>query len=173
MKLLIVLGEGGHTKQMLNLVNLLMNTDHSKAPSEPGAQNQDYQLHYIISRQDHLSAGHIKHPGPIYRVTRPRGKSTGKLGAALLTLVATVESLWILLRVRPAAIISAGPAIAVPASILGKLLGARVIYLESSSRISRPSVTGRILYRWADLFFVQWEQLQSSYPRALFAGRLV
>ncbi len=173
MKLLIVLGEGGHTKQMLNLVNLLVSIDKPEPSSDQAANDQDYQLHYIVSRNDHLSAGHIEHPGPVYRVNRPRGKSTGKLGAALRTTLAGIESLWILFRVRPAAIISAGPAIAVPVSILGKLLGARVIYVESSSRISRPSLSGRIMYRWADLFFVQWQQLQEKLPRAIFAGRLV
>lgn len=162
MKLMIVLGEGGHTKQMLNLVSLLKSTDQ-------GA----YELHYIVAREDELSAGHIRHPGPVYRVMRPRGKTTGKLGAAIRTTLAGIQAIGILLRVRPKAVISAGPAIAVPMSILGKLLGARVIYIESSSRISRPSLTGRIIYRWADLFFVQWQQLQPSYPRAIFAGRLV
>jgi UDP-N-acetylglucosamine:LPS N-acetylglucosamine transferase len=79
----------------------------------------------------------------------------------------------VLTQIRPSAIISAGPAISVPVSILGKLLGARIIFIESSSRIRHPSMTGRIMYRWADLFFVQWQQLQEKLPRAIFAGRLV
>jgi hypothetical protein len=29
------------------------------------------------------------------------------------------------------------------------------------------------MYRWADLFFVQWQQLQEKLPEAIFAGRLV
>jgi UDP-N-acetylglucosamine:LPS N-acetylglucosamine transferase len=162
MKLLIVLGEGGHTKQMLNLVSLLMDSDQDT-----------YELHYVVSREDELSIGHIAHPGPVHRITRPRGKSTGKLGAALGTLRAGIQSIDIVRRVRPAAVISAGPAIAVPVSLAGKLLGARIVFIESSSRITRPSLTGRIMYRWADLFFVQWQQLQARFPRAIFAGRLV
>ena len=167
MRLLIVLGEGGHTKQMLNLVSLLV--DHK----DQDLGKNSYEMHYIIARQDHLSADHIRHPGPIHRITRPRGKSTGKASAMCRTILAGIESLALLLRVRPAAIISAGPAICVPVSILGKLLGARIIFIESSSRIRHPSLTGRIMYRWADLFFVQWPQLQEQLPRALFAGRLV
>lgn len=165
MKLLIVLGEGGHTEQMLRLVKLLLyDKNHEK---------DKYKIHYIIAREDQLSAGHIRHPGPIYRITRPRGKSTGKAGAACRTILAGIESLAVLLRVRPAAIIGAGPAICVPVSILGKLLGARIIFVESSSRIRHPSLTGRIMYHWADLFFVQWPQLQEQLPRAVYAGRLV
>ena len=80
MKLLIVLGEGGHTKQMLNLVQLIKGLEKS--------HNESYSLHYVVTYEDHLSAGHIRHPGPVYRVTRPRGKSTSKLGAAFRTLLA-------------------------------------------------------------------------------------
>jgi beta-1,4-N-acetylglucosaminyltransferase len=162
-KLLVVLGEGGHTKQMLNLVALLQSID----------QADNYQLSYIVAKEDPLSAGHIKCPGLIYRVNRPRGKSTGRIGAAFRTILAGIQSLRILLQVRPDAIISAGPAIAVPVSIIGKVLGTRIIYVESSSRIRHVSLTGRIMYRWADLFFVQWQQLQEKLPEAIFAGRLV
>lgn len=158
MKLLIVLGEGGHTAELLKLVDLL--GDH-------------YDYHYIVSKQDNLSANHIKHPGPIHKLSRPRGKQTGKLAAAFCTILAGIQSLWVLLRVRPAAILSTGPAIAVPVSIIGKFLRVRIIFVETGSRIRSLSLTGRIMYRWADLFFVQWPQLAEKLPRAIYAGRLV
>jgi len=158
MRLLIVLGEGGHTKQMLNMVDLLGNS---------------YDYHYVISREDSLSASRTKYPGPIHRLTRPRGKNTRTTNSVFRTMLAGVESLQVLLRVRPATIISAGPAIAAPISILGKLLGARIIFIESASRVTALSLTGRIMYRWADLFFVQWPQLTEKLPRAIYAGRLV
>lgn len=62
MKLLVVLGEGGHTTELLNLVDLL---------------EDRYEYHYIISSEDKLAQGRIKYPGPIYRLLRPRGKDTG------------------------------------------------------------------------------------------------
>jgi len=158
MKLLIVLGEGGHTKQLLNLVDLL---------------GDSYDYHYIVSKEDNLSASRIRYPGPIYRLSRPRGKSTGKLAAIFRTILAGIQSFWVLLRVRPVAVISVGPAIAVPVSIVGKFLGVRIIFVESASRVSALSLTGRMMHRWADLFFVQWPQLKESLPRAIYAGRLV
>ena len=69
-------------------------------------------------------------------------------------------------------IIGAGPSISVPPSLAGKLLGAKVIHVESASRVTRPSLTGRLLYPVADLFFVQWEGLLERFPRARYAGRL-
>lgn len=157
-RLLVVLGEGGHTTELLNLVDWL--GDH-------------YDYYYIISKQDNLSAGHIRRPGPVYRVTRPRGKQTGALGAMFGVFGAALQSLRILARVRPSAILSTGPAIAVPVSVVAKLFGVRIIYVETGSRIQSLSLTGRIMYRWADLFFVQWPQLQKRLPKAIFAGRLM
>jgi beta-1,4-N-acetylglucosaminyltransferase len=158
MKLLVVLGEGGHTTELLNLVDLL---------------GDRYEYHYVISRQDNLSADQLRIDGQIHRVLRPRGKDTSLPVAALRTLVTTIQAVRVLLRVRPKAILSTGPAIAVPIAILGKLLGARVIFVETGSRIQTVSMTGKIMYRWADLFFVQWPQLQKKLPRAIYAGRLI
>jgi beta-1,4-N-acetylglucosaminyltransferase len=158
MRLLVVLGEGGHTTELLKLVDLL---------------GDAYDYYYIIPKEDNLSAGHTEYPGPIYTLTRPRGKRTKTLDSILRTLLAGIESLWVLLRVRPAAVLSTGPAIAVPVSVIGRLLGARIIFVETGSRVTTLSLTGRIMYRWADLFFVQWPQLAEKLPRAIYAGRLV
>ena len=86
---------------------------------------------------------------------------------------AGINAFWVLLRVRPSAILSTGPDIAVPIAILGKVLGSKIIFVETGSRVKTLSMTGRIMYRLADLFFVQWTQLAERLPRAIFAGRLV
>jgi beta-1,4-N-acetylglucosaminyltransferase len=158
MKLMVVLGEGGHTKQLLSLVDLL---------------GGSYDYHYIICKEDGLSADHIRYPGAIHYLPRPRGKRTAILIAVLRTVLTGLQSLWILLRVRPVAILSAGPAVAVPISVVGKLLGVLIIFVESASRVTTLSLTGRIMYRWADLFFVQWPQWVDKCPRSIYAGRLV
>jgi len=158
MKLLIVFGEGGHTKQLLNLVSLW---------------GESYEYAYLMTAQDRIAATHLPIPGPTYHVIRPRNKRDKLPLAAVKTLIAVGQSLIVLMRARPQAIISAGPAIAVPVSVVGKLLGKKIIFIESASRVSRLSLTGRIMYHWADLFFVQWPLLQKSYPKAIYAGRLV
>jgi beta-1,4-N-acetylglucosaminyltransferase len=158
MKLIIVLGEGGHSYELLKLIGFLRNS---------------YDYHYVISRDDNLSANWIQCPGAICRVIRPRGRHTGVLHAMFRTTLSGIQSAWILLRVRPDAILSAGPAIAVPMSVIGKLFGVQIIFVESACRFSSLSLTGRMMYRLADLFFVQWPQLAGRLPRAIYAGRLV
>ena len=157
-RLWVVLGEGGHTTELLRLVDLL---------------GDRYEYHYMVTKEDNLSASRIKHCGPLYSLSRPRGKDTGMAGAVWRTLLAGVQSLPVIWRIRPTAVLSTGPAIAVPVSLIGKLLGARIIFVETGSRVTTLSWTGRIVYRWADLFFVQWPQLAEHLPRAIYAGRLV
>jgi beta-1,4-N-acetylglucosaminyltransferase len=158
MKLLVVLGEGGHSTELFNLVDLL---------------GDRYEYHYVVSNQDLLSADQLRIGGPIYCLLRPRGKHTALALAVLRTLVTAAQAVAVILRVRPKAILSTGPAIAVPISIVGKLLGARVIFVETGARVKTLSMTGKIMYRWADLFFVQWPQLKEKLPRAIYAGRLI
>jgi len=160
-RLMVVLGEGGHTKQMLRLVELL----------GPG-----YAYHYVAVEGDELSTARLPQPGPVYRLPRPRSKVQGRTDppwvAAWQTLRSTGRAFRVVRQVRPHAVIGAGPSISVPVSLMGKLLGARVIHVESASRVQRLSMTGRILYPVADLFFVQWEDLREQYPKATYAGRL-
>ena len=158
MRLLVVLGEGGHTTELLRLVDLM------EGP---------YEYHYVVSQEDNLSKKRISKPGAVHTLWRPRGKNTRLLAALVRTLGVLLQSLWVLLRVRPTAILSTGPAIAVPVSLLGRLMGTRIIFVETGSRVTRLSLTGRIMYRIAHLFFVQWPQLQQQWPRARYEGRLL
>lgn len=157
MRLLIVLGSGGHTKEMIRLVDLL----------GPG-----YEYSYLVAADDELSPEKIRLSGPIYRVIRPRWKNTSLPAVGLRTLWSGLQALWALVRLHPRAILSTGPGVAVPACILSKLLGIKVVYIETGSRIFTLSASGRILYRFADLFFVQWPELLPLHPKAVYAGRL-
>jgi beta-1,4-N-acetylglucosaminyltransferase len=158
MKVLAVLGEGGHTAQMLKLVKLLEPT---------------YDYSYLMPKNDRTSERRIKIAGPVYRANPPRGKSSNPLTTLKLFLLCSVQELSVLLQVQPKAILSAGAGIAVPISIFGWLLGVKIIHVESASRVHTLSLTGKIMYRIAHLFFVQWEPLKEKYPKAIYAGRLL
>jgi beta-1,4-N-acetylglucosaminyltransferase len=75
-------------------------------------------------------------------------------------------------RVEPTAIVSTGAGVAVPFCYVGRLLGARVIFIESFSRVSGLSLTGRLVYPIAHRFFVQWPDLAGQRRRAEYAGSL-
>lgn len=157
MRLLVVLGEGGHTKELVKLVDLL------------GAE---YEYGYVLVHDDELSEQKLTVPGPVFRVRRPRDKEHRLLRDLWKTLTCFLQALRIVQRFRPKAMLSTGPGVAVPVALACKLIGVRLVFVETGSRVTALSTTGRIMYRLADLFLVQWEPLAKKYPRAVYAGRL-
>lgn len=91
----------------------------------------------------------------------------------LINLVRNTAVAWRLLRKeRPDVIISSGAAVAVPFFYLGKLFGAKLIYIEVFDRIDAPTLTGRLVYPIADRFIVQWEEQRKPYKRAINLGSI-
>ncbi|EJG65460.1 oligosaccharide biosynthesis protein Alg14 like family protein [Streptococcus pneumoniae 2071247] len=60
----------------------------------------------------------------------------------------------------------------IPFCLLSKMFGAKLIYIESFAKVTTPTLTGRILYRYADRFYVQWESMLDIYPNAVYKGGL-
>lgn len=75
-------------------------------------------------------------------------------------------------RERPDLIVSSGAAVAVPFFYLGKLFGAKTIYIEVFDRIDRPTMTGRLVYPVTDQFIVEWEEMKKVYPKAINLGSI-
>lgn len=73
---------------------------------------------------------------------------------------------------RPDVIISSGAAVAVPFFYLGKLFGAKTVYIEVFDRINKPTLTGKLVYPVTDEFIVQWEELVKIYPKSSNLGGL-
>ncbi|ELB08125.1 hypothetical protein OII_04223 [Enterococcus faecium EnGen0029] len=76
----------------------------------------------------------------------------------------------ILLKEKPDLIISSGAAVAVPFFYLGKLIGAKTIYIEVFDRIDAPTLTGKLVYPVTDKFIVQWDEMKKVYPKAINLG---
>lgn len=84
------------------------------------------------------------------------------------------EAFRILQRTRPQVILSTGAGPAVPFALVGRLLfDTRVVFVETITRIDRPSLTGRLMYWLAHDFFYQWDSLRVFFPRAKCCGTLV
>jgi beta-1,4-N-acetylglucosaminyltransferase len=96
----------------------------------------------------------------------PTNRSVTKLLRNYLLAVRVV------LRKRPDVMLSTGAGLAVPFFLLGRLTGARLIYVESLTRIDGPSLTGRLVYPLCDDFFVQWPTAATK-RRMRFEGSLV
>lgn len=84
----------------------------------------------------------------------------------------SILSLAYLLHEKPDIIISTGALSAVPVCYLGKMLGYKVIFIESYAKVSSPTLSGKLVYRIADLFIIQWEELRKFYPKAVYGGSI-
>ena len=149
MKVLLVCSPGGHLQQMLALEPAWRGMDQSWVTLDSA------DVAYLLA-DEKVTMGH----GP---TNRSLGHLIRNLGLA-----------WRLLRRdRPDAILSTGAGLAVPFFLVGKLLRIRLVYVESVTRIETISLSGRLVYRLADSFFVQWPQAAERLRRAEYAGSVL
>lgn len=80
------------------------------------------------------------------------------------------KSLYYFLKIRPDVIITTGAHTAGPMCCIGKIFGKKIIYIETFANIKTKTITGRIIYKFADLFIVQWESMLELYPKAVYGG---
>jgi len=80
------------------------------------------------------------------------------------------EAARILEREDPHVLLSAGAGPVVPFAVLARaFLGTRIVYVESAAAITRPTLTGRLLYPLAHDLFYQWPALAPFFPRGRLA----
>ena len=80
------------------------------------------------------------------------------------------KSLFIFIKIRPKFIVSTGAHTAGPMCCLGKIFGSKIIYIETFANSKTKSATGSIVYKFADLFIVQWEDMLELYPKGVYGG---
>lgn len=147
-KLCFAASTGGHFEQLMMLSPLM-----DKYDSFIVTENTDYRL----------SAGDRR----IYYITQVNRKERG---LPLKMLKISFQSLKILIREKPDVVITTGVLAMIPICLLAKLLGKKLIYIESFAKVSTPTQSGKLLYRFADQFYVQWESMLDVYPNAIFKG---
>ncbi|KAI5209801.1 glycosyltransferase family 1 protein [Aureobasidium subglaciale EXF-2481] len=189
--LLIVLGSGGHTAEMISM--LRRSNTCSKFSHRTWLVSSGDSFSAAFAKEFEQEMGEKKGTYRVVEVRRAR-----KIHQSLLSSPWTcLLCLWDCLRwLRPSSdrhygypdlVITNGPATAtilVFASVLLRFLGLqgsdgagemRTIYVESWARVKRLSLSGRLLCWLVDRVLVQWEQLQGAGAggRAEFKGVLV
>lgn len=83
-----------------------------------------------------------------------------------------ILSLKIWIKEKPDVVITTGTVVAIPLALLAKVLRKKLIYIETYARVSDGTKAGRLMYKFADLFIVQWESLLKIYPKAVYGGSI-
>ena len=71
---------------------------------------------------------------------------------------------------RPDVIVCTGVLATIPFCLIGHAMGAKLVYIESFAKTDSPTMTGKLLSKRADRFYVQWESMLKVYPGARFVG---
>ncbi len=150
MKLCLVCSAGGHYNELASLVEAFEGHDYF------------FVTFFSEANKNLKDAYMLKFEG------------WGLKGKASLSKT-VLKAIYVLLKENPDIIISTGGGdIAVPFCYIGKLLGKKVIFVETLARITTPSGAGKFVYPIADLFLVQWEQLLDKYGnKAKYWGKVI
>jgi UDP-N-acetylglucosamine:LPS N-acetylglucosamine transferase len=149
MRVLLVCSPGGHLQQMLALEPAWRDMERSWVTLEGP------DVSYLLAGE---------------RVVIGRGPTN----RSLLNFFRNLPLAWRLLRrERPDAVLSTGAGLAVPFFLAGRLLGIRLVYVESVTRTESISLSGRLVYRRASRFFAPWPASAESLRRAEYAGSVL
>ena len=81
-----------------------------------------------------------------------------------------LKSCRIVFKEKPDVIITTGVLAIIPLCLVVKIHGGKVVYIESFAKVNSPTLTGRLVYKFADQFYVQWESMKKFYPNAIYLG---
>ncbi|CAJ1945662.1 unnamed protein product [Cylindrotheca closterium] len=170
-KTLVVLGSGGHTTEMIQLLQQLKHESYTP-------------LVFVVADTDITSMRRVeafgaRQPDSIYRIPRSREVGQSYLSSIVTTLWSFLHAFGIVLRIRPNVLLCNGPGTCLPIAIVTlayRILGlceGRIIFVESFCRVQSLSLTGKLLYHVVDLFVVHWESLQTKFPRSKVVSTFV
>ena len=148
MKIVFAASSGGHLEQLLMLKPLMEKYDSILVTEKTqySAGNMDIKSYYLkeINRKEVLF---------------------------FPTLIGnSFRSLRIIIKERPTVMITTGVLAIIPMALLMKIIGGKLIYLESFAKVTSKTLSGKLLYKYADQFYVQWEEMLKLYPNAIYKG---
>lgn len=179
---LIVLGSGGHTAEMIAIVNELNKRKYSPrlyvlADTDKHSETKALNVESMVESQ---STAGPESAFQIFRIKRSREVKQSFFSA----ISTTIASIWLCIpmiyKLHPDLILCNGPGTCVPICLIAfmyKVLfinpGCRIVFIESYCRTKTISLTGKILIWFADSFVVQWPQLVQYSSKVQFFGRLL
>lgn len=145
-KICLISSSGGHYEQLRMLASL----------------EEDHDIFWVTERSNYVSNSD-------YYLIQTGMKDKLFPFKMLINLLKTI-GIWF--KERPDYVITTGAMVVVPMALLAKLFRKRLVYIETYARVYDGTRTGSLLYKYADLFIIQWKQLKEVYPNAKYGGSL-
>lgn len=149
MKICLVASAGGHLSQLLKIV-----------PAVEG-----YEA-FVVTTSEAVRKN-LTQFGQVHVV----GECNRQHG---LQVIQVFLACWrILRREKPDVVLSTGAAAGCMCCFLGKLRGAKIVWVDSITNVDRLSLSGWLVRYIADLFLVQWAALAQKYRGTEYVGTIV
>ncbi|QLQ80446.1 hypothetical protein HG537_0D04460 [Torulaspora globosa] len=180
----VFLGSGGHTGEMLRLVENYKKMVLAKGNTVyVGYSDEKSRIQFIQQVASENEGCRFEYR----RLKKAREVNAGLFTSLVSVLQTLVQSLAVIFKVsramsgKPHLVLLNGPGTCCVIAIWFKVIewlnlfqpSSNIVYVESLARITSLSLTGKLLYWIADLFIVQWEELCLTHPRAKYYGVLV
>ena len=154
-KVLFISSTGGHLDELMQLKSLF----------------DEYDYHIITEKEKSNLSLKDKYPNRVnFLVYGSYTTLLNKFIYPFKLLYNTFKSLILYIKIKPKYIITTGAHTAGPMCLIGHIFGSKIIYIETFANSQTKSKTGRIVYKFADLFIVQWESMLKLYPKATYGG---
>jgi beta-1,4-N-acetylglucosaminyltransferase len=174
--IMIVLGSGGHTGELLIMLqkldfskfsNIFFISSHNDVRSEGKAR----EVLKIESRED-------KDKFQFYKIYRSRNVGQSFFSSIFTTIYAMIHSVGIILRTRPSLIVTNGPGVSLPLVYIGYILHKlkilcefKVLFIESYCRTKSVSLAGKLIQPVADRFIVLWKAIANK--KREYLGKII
>ncbi|MCH1967209.1 PssD/Cps14F family polysaccharide biosynthesis glycosyltransferase [Paraclostridium sordellii] len=147
-KICFIASSGGHFEQIMMLKPLMQKHDSFIVTEKTNysVSNEDIPFYYLKQVNRH----EIKF---IYYM-----------------IANSIKTLKIFLKEKPDVVISTGALATIPMCLFAKIFKKKLIFIESFAKITSPTLTGKLIYKFADQFYVQWEEMKEIYPKAIYKG---
>jgi UDP-N-acetylglucosamine:LPS N-acetylglucosamine transferase len=153
-RILAIASGGGHWVQLNRLSPAWKNLDVIFASTMPGTEQS--------------LRTHADQPA-VHYVPLPEANQWQKFRLLLLVW----KILVLLLRTRPDFVITTGAAHGYFAIRIGKLLGAKTIWIDSIANAEEMSGSGRMVKAYADVWLTQWPHIANSDDGPRFEGAVL
>lgn len=154
-KVMFISSTGGHFSELLKLESIF----------------KKYDSYLVV--ENSKNKNNLKKKYKKYHISFLFSTSNYKIINLLKLFLNCWKSLFLFIKIRPKYIVTTGANTVGPMCCLGKIFRSKIVYIETMANINTPTRTGRIIYKFADLFIVQWEEMLKVYPNAVYGGWII
>ncbi|MCR5787918.1 MAG: polysaccharide biosynthesis protein [Bacilli bacterium] len=154
-KVMFISSTGGHFSELMKLEPMFKNykvtlvTESSKNKKKLKKSYKKYNIKFLLSFSDNKFINILK------------------------LFINCFISLFYFVIFRPKYIVTTGAHTSGPMCCIGKIFRSKIIFIETMANITSPTATGKRVYKFADLFIVQWEDMLKVYPKAVYGGWII